>query len=86
MGAGGANSYTIRGRTRMDPLTIRYGSQSKQQTKRRRRSRRRRRRDFSFMNVWIEIVRETHFEQTNFLEPLDLCSSLSGGAIYSLFG
>ena len=83
MGAGGANSYTIRGRTRMDPLTIRYGSQSKQQTKRRRRSRRR---DFSFMNVWIEIVRETHFEQTNFLEPLDLCSSVSGGAIYSLFG
>ena len=29
MGAGGANSYTIRGRTRMDPLTIRYGSQSR---------------------------------------------------------
>ena len=28
VGAGGANSYTIRGRTRMDPLTIRYGSQS----------------------------------------------------------
>ena len=26
------------------------------------------------------------FEQTNFLAQLDLCSSLSGGAIYSLFG
>ena len=78
---GWANSYTIRGRTRMDPLTIRYGSQSEQQTERRRRRRRKR---FAIMNAWKEIVR--FFEQTNFLAPLDLCSSVSGSAIYSLFG
>ena len=46
-----------------------------------------RRKSFTFMNVLREIVREPKlFEQTNFLAQLDLCSSLSGGAIYSLFG
>ena len=78
VGAGGANSYTIRGRTRMDPLTIRYGSQSSSGRKEEGREGE----VFRFHECLESDCQTNAFQQ----HPLDLCSSPSGRAIYSLFG